>query len=123
MRNFILYHIYKMKEITIHINLPLSALLDKNRVKPPLCRCDEWEDEVFICKACLGFGFKDEEECERCDGMGLEIEELEEEGFEDSEEDDPTWKPAIDEETESEESEESDESDCGSTCNDKVCFC
>lgn len=118
-----------MKGITIHINLPLSSIIRKKETPKAECRCDEWGDEVYICKACYGFGFKDDEECEDCDGLGIEIEELEELEIEDSEEDDPTWKPAIDEESESEsgssseESEESDESDCGSSCNDKVCFC
>ena len=93
----------------------------------------EFEDEeMFLCEECFGFGYVGTEEkpedCEACDGHGLIFEELEELMY-DSDSDDPDWIPAIDELSDTDISlddltdYESDGSDCGSACNDKVCFC
>tara|TARA_R110002020_G_scaffold141725_2_gene313464 strand:+ start:79 stop:468 length:390 start_codon:yes stop_codon:yes gene_type:complete len=123
----------RSKTITIHINLPLKTLLRENVPNPEPIDGGEFEDEeMFLCEECFGFGYVGTEEkpedCEACDGHGLIFEELEELMY-DSDSDDPDWIPAIDELSDTDISlddltdYESDGSDCGSACNDKVCFC
>ena len=125
----------RSRTITIHINLPLKALLRENDLTttnvPEPIGYDE-DEEMFLCEECYGFGYVGTEEkpedCEACDGHGLIFEELEELMY-DSDSDDPDWIPAIDELSDTDISLddltdcESDGSECGSACNDKVCFC
>ena len=122
----------RSRTITIHINLPLKALLRENDPTPQPPSYDEFEDdEMFMCEECYGFGYVGTEEkpedCEACDGHGIVFEELEE--IEYDSDSDPDWIPAIDELSDTDISLddltdcESDGSECGSACNDKVCFC
>ena len=115
----------RSRTITIHINLPLKAIIREN----DLTVYDNFEDdEMFMCEECFGFGYvgteENPEECDACEGQGIVFEEIEEDEFTDEEDDE--WFPDIDDLSDTDIScdDLTDlDSDCGDACNDKVCFC
>ena len=123
----------KPRTITIHINLPLKTILETAQ-EPNVEELEYSDDEMFMCEACYGFGYtgtnENPEDCEACDGHGIQFEALEEEEWTDDDEADPDWLPDIDDMSDTDLSlddltdlESDEDSDCGNACNDKICFC